>query len=448
MFHTLHAGGDFHEGLGLFGPAADTSFRVKRVLRLGAYRRLLAAYTLNELVWGIGSLALAVLVYNRTGSALASAGYFLCAMFGPALVSPALVARLDQRSSRPVLVGLYALEAVLFGVLAWVAGRFALVPILLLSLLDGIVAVTARALARTATVSITSAAGLLREANAVTNASFSVCYMVGPALGGVAVALGSPSAALWITSGVFVLIALTLGTARGLPSAVPQQAPTTGRLRAAFRYARVTPLVRALLELQATSMLFVSIPIPVEVVLAGHTLHGGAGGYGGMLSAWGAGAVLGSVIYARWRKLPNRLLIALGATCMGAGFVVMAAAPVLAVAIAGAAIAGVGNGVMFVAGRTALQEAVDGPWMALMMSLNESIIQGVPGAGILIGGALAAASGPRAALALGGVGALATGGAVWLILRRAAATRTGSPAAAAAPAETRAADVEPEPVIG
>src|SRR5438270_8300058 len=187
-------------------PAAVSSSRVTRVLKLPAYRRLLAAYTLNELAWGIGSLALAVLVYNRTGSALAAAGYFLCAMFGPALVSPAVVARLDQRSSRPVLVALYALEAVLFGLLAWVAGRFALAPVLVLSLLDGVVAVTARALARTATVSGTSSAGLLREANAVTNASFSICYMVGPALGGLAVALGSASTALWINSGVFVLI--------------------------------------------------------------------------------------------------------------------------------------------------------------------------------------------------------------------------------------------------
>src|SRR5882757_8140777 len=177
MIHTLHAGADFHEGLWLFAAAADTSSWVKRVLKLGAYRRLLAAYTLNELAWGIGSLALAVLVYDRTGSALASAGYFLCAMFVPALISPALVARVDQLASRPVLVTLYALEAVIFAILARVAGRFALAPVLVLVLLDGLIAVSARALARTATVTVTSAAGLLREGNAITNASFSLCYM-------------------------------------------------------------------------------------------------------------------------------------------------------------------------------------------------------------------------------------------------------------------------------
>jgi hypothetical protein len=55
--------------------------------------------------------------------------------------------------------------------------------------------------------------------------------------------------------------------------------------------------------------------------------------------------------------------------------------------------------------------------MALMMSLTESIIQGMPGAGILLGGALTAAAGPRTALAVGGIGALATGVAIWVMLR-------------------------------
>jgi predicted MFS family arabinose efflux permease len=390
---------------------------MRRVLELPAYRRLLAAYTLNELAYSIGSLALAVLVYRRTGSALAAAGYFLCAIFGPALVSPVIVARLDQRSSRPVLVGLYGLEAVVFGLLAWVAGRFALAPVLALALVDGVFAVTARALARAATVSVTSAAGLLREGNAVTNASFSICYMVGPALGGVAVAVGGTVTALLANSGVFALIALTLATTAGLPGPVAERASMAGRLRSALRYARGQPLVRALLGLQAASMLFVSIPIPVEVVLAEHTLHGGAGGYGALLSAWGAGAVVGSLIYARWQALPARALIAFGVCCVGAGTGVMAIAPSLAVAIGGAAIGGVGNGIMFVANRTALQEAVEGGWMAMMMSLNESIIQGVPGAGILLGGALTAAAGPRPALAAGGIGAVATSFAVWVMLR-------------------------------
>ena len=57
----------------------------------------------------------------------------------------------------------------------------------------------------------------------------------------------------------------------------------------------------------------------------------------------------------------------------------MAAAPGLAVALVGAAIAGGGNGIEAVAARTTLQEQVEPSWMAMMMSLNESMYQAVPG---------------------------------------------------------------------
>ena len=88
----------------------------------------------------------------------------------------------------------------------------------------------------------------------------------------------------------------------------------------------------------------------------------------------------------------------------------MAAAPTIAVAIVGAALAGVGNGIEAVAARTALQEQVEPTWMALMMSLSESMLQAVPGVGIVIGGAIAALAGPRAALAVAGGGALVIAG--------------------------------------
>ena len=153
--------------------------------------------------------------------------------------------------------------------------------------------------------------------------------------------------------------------------------------------------------------------MPVEVVFVQHSLHAGAAGYGGMLSAWGVGAVAGAAIFARWRGRPMRELIVGGAGCLAVGFPVMAVAPSLAVAVVGAALAGVGNGVESVAVRTALQEQVTEQWMALMMSLYEALFQSVPGAGMLIGGAITALWSPRAALALAGAGALAVTIAAW-----------------------------------
>jgi predicted MFS family arabinose efflux permease len=400
---------------------------VSLLLKLPAFRRLLAAYTLNELAYSIGAIALALLVYRRTGSAIGASGFFLSSQFVPALISPALVARLDHRAVRRVLVVLYLLEGVAFLALAWLVSRFSLVPVLALAMADGVLALTARSLARTATVAVTSPAGLLREGNAVTNACFSVCFMAGPAIGGAVVAAGSTTLALLVDSALFAVIALTLTTASGFPEAVQERQPQRGRLRAALAHAIDRPAIRALFALQAAAVLFFTISIPVEVVFAQHSLHAGAGGYGALLSAWGGGAIAGSAIYARWRSLPARILISVGAGSLGIGFVLMAAAPTLALALAGAVLAGCGNGIEAVSARTALQEYVEPNWMAMMMGLNESMFQAVPGGGILLGGAIASLASPRAALAVAGGGALAITAFAWVVLTPDGALRPLAP---------------------
>jgi hypothetical protein len=395
---------------------------VNRVLRIAAYRRLLAAYTLNELAFMVGSLTLALLVYRRTGSAFGATAFFLFSQFVPALISPAAVARLDGRRPRVVLPALYWFEALVFFALAWVAMHFSLVAVLALALVDGIAALTSRSLARAATVSVTSEAGLLREGNAVANGAFSICFMLGPVVGGAVVAVGGTSLALIADGCLFGLIGFTLVTARGLPEPATSRASAKGRVRAALAYARNHVLISRLLLLQAFGVLFFTISVPVEVVFAQQTLHAGAAGYGGLLSAWGGGAVAGAAVYARWRGLPNRELIVAGAAALGVGFLVMAASPTISVALVGAAVAGVGNGIEAVAARTALQELVEDRWMALMMSLNDSMFQCVPGAGILLGGALTALGSPRTALAVAAGGSLLVTGAAWFALSSMAAT--------------------------
>lgn len=377
------------------------------MLELRGYRRLLAASLINPILSSIAAVALSLLVYRRTGSALGATGFFLCAEFGPALFSPWLVARLDQRPARRSIVSLYLLEAVAFLVLAWLVGSFVLPAILVLTLTYGVFALTARVLSRTAWTEMTSKEGLLREAQAASNIASSIAYMAGPALGGVLVALSSTRTALLVNAALFAALGVLIATTRDLPAAPARPDTAKGRLGAAFRYAREQTLLRRLLGLQALAFLFFTMSVPIEVVFVQHSLHGGPGGYGALLSSWGAGAILGSALYARWRGAPARLLIVLGTGALGVGFAVMAAAPTLVVACVGAAIAGIGNGSQLVAVRTALQEATPREWMALIVSIGESTYQAVPGAGYVLGGAIAALGGARLALLVGAAGSLA-----------------------------------------
>src|SRR5215210_9300986 len=57
-------------------------------LRLAAFRRLATTYTLNELAWAFGTVALAVIVYDRSGSGLATMLLFVATTFVPAVAAP------------------------------------------------------------------------------------------------------------------------------------------------------------------------------------------------------------------------------------------------------------------------------------------------------------------------------------------------------------------------
>jgi MFS family permease len=98
----------------------------------------------------------------------------------------------------------------------------------------------------------------------------------------------------------------------------------------------------------------------------------------------------------------------------------MAAAPTIVVAVIGAAVGGVGNGVWSISSTTALQEYTSRRWMALVMSLSQSIVQAAPGIGILLGGAISELYNPRVALAVGAGGSLVFAFMAWVALRPAA----------------------------
>src|SRR6476646_10338864 len=100
-------------------------------LRKPLFRRLAVSYAVNELGDWMGIVALSVLVFDRTGSAMATTVLFLGTGFLPALLAPLLVVRVEGPSPRFVLPAIYAGEAAAFAALALVAAHFSLVAVLL-----------------------------------------------------------------------------------------------------------------------------------------------------------------------------------------------------------------------------------------------------------------------------------------------------------------------------
>ncbi len=379
---------------------------VRRLMALPGYARLTAAYSLNELGWFFGTVALSVLVYRRTGSALGTTGFFLCSQAVPALIGPLFVGRTDRISPRRMLPALYWLEALLFALLAWLTTRFSLVPVLILVVLDGIVALVARSLASGARTELLKPVGMVREGGALNGVLFSVAYLIGPLLGGGATALGGTRAALLVSAGLFAVMGCLLVSPR-IPASIVQDGPARGRLRAALRHIRRDRAVRRLFSLQAIVLVCFTIPTPIEVVYAVHTMHAGSAGYGVLLSVWGGAALLGSLAYARWRRAGAHVLLGSSIAFAGAGFAVMALAPSFLIGLVGAALAGMSNGLGTVAFGVEVQEIVPQSWIALTASVNQSLGLLSPGIGTLLGGVLAVLVSVRFAFGVAGAASLA-----------------------------------------
>lgn len=391
---------------------------MRGVLGIAPFRRLALTYALNEVGDWFATIALTVLIFDRTGEALATTALFLATRFVPSLVVPALASYAERRSVRLVLSVGYTVEAGLFALLALTASDLAVGVICILAMLDGTLAATARAVTRGATAAILEPAGLLREGNSVLNLGFSAMNVGAPAAAGLAVAqLGAPGV-LWIVTGVFLLLACVMGTARGTPRGLQHADSWTARLREGFAYVRHHRLARGLLVLQALLLVLFSVAVPIEVVYAKDVLDAGDAGFGALLASWGAGMVGGSVLFVRLAHRPLMSLVVASTVILSLGYLGMAAAPNLLVACVAASVGGFGNGIQWVAVITAIQEAIDDSMQARAAGMIEAVVTASPGVGFLVGGVLATVWDARTAFAVAGFGGLLVIAAAWLIWRR------------------------------
>jgi MFS family permease len=376
-------------------------------LRRPAFRRLALSYAVNEMGDWLGIVALSVLVFEQTDSALATALLFIGTGFLPALLTPITVARLERPPPRFVLPTIYAGEAAAFGALALLAGHFSLGAVVVVATIDGALALTARTLTRSVSAAMLEPEGELRAGNAVLNVAFTGGAAVGPALAGAVVAVMGVQSALLLDAVSFYAIACILLTARPLPHAEPEPGQLREQVRAGLAYIRRHATLRGLLTAQAAALVFFSAVIPIEVIYAKETLGAGDTGYGLMLGSWGAGMVLGSVVFATLRRAPLPLLLFFSSVAIGAGYLGMAAADTLAMACVASVLGGAGNGVQWVAVVSAVQELTVRSMQARVIGTLESAASATPGIGYLLGGLIASAWSPRATFLVAGVGVIA-----------------------------------------
>ncbi len=393
-------------------------------------RRILVAYTVNRLGEWFGLLALVVAVYDHTHSALAVAALLFAGQALPAFAVPALVARVEASPRRSELSALYFVEAVTTAAMAAIiAYGFSLAGILILVAVDGTAALAASALlraetARAARAAVGAGAGGLgpgadqeleedvaaeaeRRANAALNVSFSLTFVVGPALGGALVASAGAPVALLVDVGSFLIIGgLLLDLRPHVEEAVGNS--VRARLAAAWRHINDVAMLRWLLVAETVAMVFIETGAPIEVSFVKVTLHAGDRGLGLILAMWGVGAVLGSLLFARMIRRPLDELLGAGTLLVGLAYLGLAVAPSLSLACVAGVVGGIGNGLQWPSLISLVQRLTPGRLQGRMMGAVEALGALALAAGLVLGGILVALTTPRSAFVIVGIGACAS----------------------------------------
>ena len=280
----------------------------------------------------------------RPSDPLATSALFIAAQFLPAFLAPMLTAKVDQHPLRRVLPAIYAAEALVFVLLAVLAGSFSLVLVLALALVDGALMLTARGLSRGAVNAVLQPKGLLREGNGLLNVGFAAASVGGAALGGLLVNLFGVGTALLVDAASFAVVSAVLATCAALPRTESEPEPFLARTRAGLRYARTNRVARFLICGEGLAVVFFTLIVPIEIVYAAETLDTSDLGYGILLSSWGAGIVLGSLVFLSVRRRSVSTLILASTFAIGCAYLGMAVARDLWVACAFSIVGGLGNG--------------------------------------------------------------------------------------------------------
>lgn len=187
------------------------------------------------------------------------------------------------------------------------------------------------------------AAGVrLDRLNGVHEAVWGAAFLLGPGLGGILIATVGPVAALWSTAIGFAVAAVLTSLLRLPLSGAPMENSKVGIWRSTAEGLRFVWDDRLLRALAIYSAVLVGIYLPVEGVIL--PVHFEAldrpTALGLVITAMGAGGVVGSLAYGAWgRHVPRRALFVCSMLATSAALMVMAfLPPVPALLTAGACV--------------------------------------------------------------------------------------------------------------
>jgi hypothetical protein len=381
------------------------------VFAVVGFRALFAAHLTSIVGDQLARVALAILVYDRTRSASATALTYALT-FLPSLAGGLLAGIADRHDRRAVMIGADLSRAALLVVMA--------VPGLPLPVVAGLLVVV-QLLAGPAGAARAAILATLLEGDryvlgsAISNTAYQLAQVIGIAGGGLAVlGIGSSAALLGDAATFLVSAALVARFVAAQPPAAPgPSAPSRrthrGDLAAGARLVWQDPRLRWLVGAACLSACYIS----VEGLAVPYAAQIGAPGAAGwLLAATPAGVTVGMLLIGR--VAADRRLVLLGPlpvlSCLP--LIITLSRPSPAVAVLAWAGAGAAACYQLVANATFVRAVPDAS-RGQAFGLAVTALRVSQGIGVIAAGALADLLDPATAIALAGAAGAALATALW-----------------------------------
>jgi MFS family permease len=376
---------------------------IRDVLRLPAFAVLFGAELQSIAGDQLARVALSVLVFARTGSAVATAATYAATLL-PAVVGGALISRIgDRLPRRGVMITVDAFRALCFAAMAIPGVPLgAVIGLVVLSVAAGPV-FTAAEVSDLSTRLTTEQFRLGTAARVMSNQGAQV---IGFAAGGAIVAAVGPRLSLLVNAATFAVSVIAISWLAARPDGGARRAdtgaPATARRDAApFAGLWRTTRIRRLLALCCAVGFFVApegLAVPFAAAVRAPTYAIGV-----LLGAAALGAAVGAGAISTFVPAGRRESVAYG-------MAVLAGLPLIVTAVTGVwqivACAWFASGFLvayMVEVTSALVQAIPERHRAHYVGVAGAYLIGSQGVGLLVFGAVAAASTPAGAIAIAGV---------------------------------------------
>jgi MFS family permease len=380
-------------------------FTIWQPLRVRNFRLLWLGESVSLLGDQFHFVALAWLTLQLTGSGLALGTVLMAASIPRAVFMLVGGALSDRLSPRDLMLASNAARAMLVSIITGLVlfDAIQLWHLYVLAVIFGLVDAFFHPALMTIVPTLVGK-DRLEAGNALLRGTAQLSVLIGPAPAGLLISAVGLTAAFSLDAATFVFATVALwlmkdGTRRLSPvsqeGGLADDQPTRPKdlmasIREGLRYTWSDPVIRAiLLIVAAVDFSFVG-PFNVGLAsLADHRFVGGAAAFGTMLSMWGAGALLGTIIAGSVGQPRHRGKLLLGiAAALGIGLSLLGVVPNVGLASVVIGAMGIGSGFVNVVMLAWLQTRTNPQMLGRVMSLVMLASLGLAPFSFAIAGAL------------------------------------------------------------